>query len=249
MEKSTNKHYDGSYLRSTEDVLIGLKQNSYAFFKDLKAETIVDLGCGIGRDIQAMSRMLDASNRYLGVDHDEKLLAEARSIAGSDKIEFIQSDAEKLSFKDASVGGLRTERMFQHLIKPEIVLAEIQRVLKKDGKLVILETDWSSLSLYGGKYEEQQKLVRYLVYDKVNNGLAVKNLFTQLAGFGFGNFDISLHPFTLTSLAEANAYIQLETCLHEARTDTEMTLELQQLDTQNQFRCSMNMLMFTAQKL
>lgn len=242
-----DKHYDGSYLRTTEDVLGGLKKSSYEYFKEVKDSKIADLGCGIGRDIQMMSQMLDPSNHYIGIDHDEELLSQARN-AGGEKLEFIKADAESLPFEDSSIAGLRTERMFQHLKNPLKVLAEIERVLEHQGKIVVLETDWSSLTLYGIEYPAQLKLVDFLTMQKVNNGLAAKELPGDFLSHFFTQVEFDVVPFTLSSLKDANRFIQLEKCMQEAELDQRHNKELNKLEDQSLFRCSMNMIILRAKK-
>ena len=241
------KHYDGSYLRTTEDVLGALKKSSYEYFKDLKDSKLIDLGCGIGRDIKLMSELLDPSNQYIGIDHDEELLSQGRN-DGGESLDFIKADAENLPFEDGSIGGLRTERMFQHLKKPLKVLTEIERVLEHHGKIVVLETDWSSLSLYGMDYQAQLKLVDYLTMQKVNNGLAAKELPGEFLSRSFNLVEFDLVPFTLTSLQDANRFIQLEKCIIEAGLDQKHNQGLNELEDRSLFRCSMNMILLRATK-
>lgn len=45
----------------------------------------------------------------------------------------IVADAHDLPFKDASLDGIIIKNVFEHLRQPAVVLAEIKRVLKKDG--------------------------------------------------------------------------------------------------------------------
>lgn len=77
---------------------------------------------------------------------------------------FRVGSAEALPFDDNSLDSVRLERVFQHLLNPEKVWKEIKRVLKPKGALVIVETDWKSLSFYDPNYDVSDKLVEFLVH-------------------------------------------------------------------------------------
>jgi len=109
--------------------------------KSLKPKLILDVATGTGDfALEALSLQPD---RIVGVDISEGMLAVGRQKvqkAGlNKKIELQQGDSEGLAFPDSTFDAVTVAfgvRNFENLEKG---LADMQRVLKKGGKLVVLE--------------------------------------------------------------------------------------------------------------
>lgn len=98
-------------------------------------ETIVDIGCGVGR----MTRVLAGrAGRVIGIDVSSEMIARAREYNdGRSNIEWIHGDGRSLApIADASVDGCFSHVVFQHIPDPDVTLgyiAEMGRVLRPDG--------------------------------------------------------------------------------------------------------------------
>lgn len=97
-----------------------------------KNQKILDVGCGDGALLGLISRKTNAS--LYGVDSNQASLNYA---ATKVKAKFVFSQAEKLLFKDKFFDLVIAAEMIEHLLYPEIILAEIKRVLKPGGKLIL----------------------------------------------------------------------------------------------------------------
>lgn len=98
-------------------------------------ETVVDIGCGVGRMTRALSRRV---GRVIGIDVSSEMLARAREAnAGYDNIEWLHGDGASLAgIDDASVDGCYSFVVFQHLPSAEMTLGyvrEMARVLRPGG--------------------------------------------------------------------------------------------------------------------
>jgi len=248
----TAKHYDISYLQNSRRLLLGLKERSYALFSEVHEGIIVDLGCGAGNDVIELAKAKGDDVKIIGIDHDPVMLKQAKAdSSGIGNVDFILSEAYPLPFENESVAGLRTERVIQHLTHPEKVMQAIFRILRKDGPLVIIETDWHSLSFYTEFVDVQQKVNRYLTDVKVNNGFAARKLSSYLHLGGFSNIKFEIHPFVIHTLDEANEYFRIETITKEAaekgyieQQDCEAFYgALKKADNENNFACSINLVL------
>ena len=97
--------------------------------------TILDLGCGDGRFLQKI-RNLNFKNTLYGLDISEKML----ELANSKNIrmcEFILGDSNYLPYEDKSVDLIVCLNSFHHYSTPEITLKEINRILSKNGRVII----------------------------------------------------------------------------------------------------------------
>lgn len=106
-----------------------------AFARIVPGESVLDVACGTGVAGITAAR---AGARVKGLDLTPILLERAREnafIAGVD-IEFTEGDAESLPYPDASFDVVVSQ--FGHMFapRPEVVTAEMLRVLKPGGRIV-----------------------------------------------------------------------------------------------------------------
>jgi ubiquinone/menaquinone biosynthesis C-methylase UbiE len=96
---------------------------------DLGGRAVLDLGCSTGFISDELNR---AGAKVTGVDIDEPGLARARERFG-DRIEFVNADGTSLPWADGSVDAVICNHVYEHVVDPEGVLAEVRRVLRPDG--------------------------------------------------------------------------------------------------------------------
>ena len=251
------KHYNIDYLKDTNQILKNLKEYSYRPFTTINNGTIIDLGCGMGQDVINMAGILDDGVKIVGIDHDPEMLDQVKlSNKKKPNIDFICSEANKIPFGDEAISGIRSERLVQHLVNPEKMFLEIYRVLKKDHPLLIVETDWLSLSFYNEYVPIEKKINNYLIEEKVNNGLASRNLISYLEKCNFRDIRLEVFPFVLKTLKEANDYFWIERILKEVWdkkhiSENEYELfknALHKADENNYFACSINIVIVSSIK-
>jgi len=245
-----NKHYDISYLQNSRRLLLDLKEHSYTFFQKINSGAIIDLGCGAGNDVIELAKITGKDVNVIGIDHDPVMLQQAKGESKEiSNVDFILSEAYPLPFEDETISGLRTERVIQHLNNPEQVIGEVSRILKKDSPLVIIETDWSSLSFYTEFVDVQKKVNAYYTDVKINNGFAAAKLVSYLQQNNFRNIQFEIHPFVTDSLKTANELFKIEQMITEAaekgyireQEDRAFSDALQKADDGNYFACSVNL--------
>ncbi len=252
----SEKHYNIDYLENTGQALQNLKLHSYSPLQDAKG-LIIDIGCGTGLDVIKMSELLTKATRLVGIDHDKTMLDKAiASAQGNPKTEFILSDSDKIPFQENEAAGIRAERLIQHLKNPEPTLKEIHRVLKTGNPLVIVETDWPSLTFYNENTSIANKVVNYLTEIKVNHGYASRKLTALLNNQHFKDIKIEVFPFVINNLNDANNYIWLTYIVNEAAEKGYINADEKELfmtslktaDDKQLFICSMNMVIVSCIK-
>ena len=120
---------------------------------------VLDVGCGVGDDVRDLASFIGDSGRVVGVDFSGAMIAEAKKRYATTKlpIEFVEGDAQHLTFPDASFDRCRTERMLMHLDEPEQALAEMGQ--RWCGWYVREEKSWSS-TLTGTLYSSTVRIKR-----------------------------------------------------------------------------------------
>jgi SAM-dependent methyltransferase len=122
------------YRRVADDVAIELASR----VRHRKA-TIVDIGCGTGELVVAISaRVRDA--RIVGLDSSPSMLLWANRHATPDgRLHFITADAAVMPFADESVDMVVSTLSLHHWQEPAGVFAEIARVLRPGGVALIYD--------------------------------------------------------------------------------------------------------------
>ena len=109
---------------------------------DLAGKWVLDLGCGRGElTCEAAARGAHA----VGIDYSQAALELAQALLDTldpeprDRVEFVASDAKGLPFPDGSFDVVFMVDVYEHLHPHEIesTLAEIKRVLRPRGKLIV----------------------------------------------------------------------------------------------------------------
>jgi ubiquinone/menaquinone biosynthesis C-methylase UbiE len=100
-------------------------------------ERVVDVGTGAGTLALAIAPLV---REVVGVDRVPELLALARERAvGFGNVTFVEADATKLPFDDCSFDLTGTLRTLHHVPRPELVIAELVRVTRLRGALVVVD--------------------------------------------------------------------------------------------------------------
>ena len=123
------------------------KQKSFALLELREGRRILEVGCGAGDDARAMAALVRPGGEVVAVDGSRAMLDEARKRADGCglPVRFQLGDAQRLDFSNASFDGCRCDRTFMHLDDPRRALAEMARVTRPGGRVVVYEVDFETL--------------------------------------------------------------------------------------------------------
>jgi SAM-dependent methyltransferase len=96
---------------------------------------MLDVGCGAGALALALA---PHAREVVGVDPVPELLARARERAPANAT-FVEADGTALPFADESFDLAGTLRTLHHVPRPERVLAELTRVTKRGGRVLVVD--------------------------------------------------------------------------------------------------------------
>jgi 2-polyprenyl-3-methyl-5-hydroxy-6-metoxy-1,4-benzoquinol methylase len=111
--------------------------------------TVLDIGCGSGL---VADRLAGMPLHYIGVDFGGHHIESAakRHWADPDPVlrtSFVRGDGEQLPLQDASVDLVVFTEVIEHLVRPELAVWEIARVLRPGGVLVMTTNNASEMPL------------------------------------------------------------------------------------------------------
>ena len=98
-------------------------------------ERALDAGCGTGALALALAPLV---GEVVGVDPDEERLAAARGLAPAN-VTFQAADAGDLPFANGSFDLVGCFRVLHHARRPELIVAELTRVLRMGGRLLLVD--------------------------------------------------------------------------------------------------------------
>jgi SAM-dependent methyltransferase len=133
---------DDRFARTAELVAARQDERAAAFEAQVEAfvlptgdEYALDVGCGAGALALALAPHVGA---VVGVDPVPELLALARERAPANAT-FLEGDGTALAFGDGSFDLTGTVRTLHHIARPELVLAEMTRVTRPRGRLLVVD--------------------------------------------------------------------------------------------------------------
>ena len=162
-----------------------LRQKAADLARIQPGETVLDVGCGTGTLALAMQRRVGSAGRVIGVDPDTRQIAYARSKAARHNmpIQFQIGMIEQLPFPDQTFDVVLSTLMMHHVPAPlkHQGLAEIARVLKPGGRLVIAD--------FTHKKERQGQAARFHA-----GGSRIHDLATTVSEAGFDQMETREMP-------------------------------------------------------
>jgi SAM-dependent methyltransferase len=127
------------------------KEDSFAALGPTAGAQLLDVGCGLGDDSCALAAQVGTDGRVVGVDSSVTVLERARERAGTRglPVEFRAGSIYALPFADETFDGVRADRIIHFLGDPARAIAELARVARAGGRVVVCEPDHDTLVIDG----------------------------------------------------------------------------------------------------
>lgn len=154
-------------------------------------ERALDVGAGTGSETQVLAAAVGRDGEAIGVEPNAGLraVAEQRAAEAGSAARFVDGDALALPLGDAEADAVWCERVFQHLAEPGRAAAEVARVLRPGGRVVLLDTDWATTILHPGEPDVVAALASCAMAAAANP-YAGRRLLGDLTGAGLAVDDI-----------------------------------------------------------
>lgn len=198
------------------------KRKTYQLVGAYSGRQLLDVGCGTGDDVLALAELVGPGGRVVGIDRSAGLIEEARGRLLGRRLpaEFLTGDVHDLPFPDASFDGVRADRVFMHLPDPARALAEMVRVVRPGGRVVIREPDWDTLAVDA----PDPALTRQIFHQHFDRGIRHPTIGRQLYRLckeaGLDAVEVAdTSTLVLTDFATANALYGIAPAAQAARAD------------------------------
>jgi len=113
---------------------------------------ILDIGSGAGQIVRHLLKYADPEAMITGCDLAPEMLERARTRLKSSVPRFVAADLARLPFADASFDGVTCGYVLEHLPEAKPGLAEMARVMKTGGRLLLLATEDSFSGVFTSRF-------------------------------------------------------------------------------------------------
>jgi ubiquinone/menaquinone biosynthesis C-methylase UbiE len=223
------------------------KQKTFELLRLEAGATVLELGCGTGKDAVALAHQVGKHGKVVAVDHSQAMLAQAveETKALNLPIEFVHAEAQQLPFADNTFQGARVDRTLQHISNSQQALVEMVRVVGPGGAIVAMEPDWETFTVNS----ENRALTRQLLNfwcDSFPSGWVGRRLSKYFHSAGLTDIQVIPETLVVTQLELADQVFDLVQTAHNAyeagivsQSEAEAWLrELQQMNQFQEFFCS-----------
>jgi SAM-dependent methyltransferase len=152
----------------------------------------LDVGTGTGTDALACAERFDVS--VVGADSSRVMIEEARRRGLR---EAIVADAHALPFELESFDGAWADRTFQHLAQPVAALAEMVRVVKPGGSIVVVDPDYGTQVVDVPDQELAQRVLRFRAEFGPRNGTLAHQMGRLFVQAGLAEVQVEAVPIVL----------------------------------------------------
>lgn len=176
----SNLEYWQNYIKNSDPVIKNWlrKENDYLKKNIKKGTVVLDVGCGFGRNIGAIANI---AKKIIGIDSNKPLSEKiVKKLLKFKNVEFFCENAVKMHFSDNTFDyviclGNTFGNFAQNKSK---ILKEIQRVVKKGGKIIISVYSEKALSIRKKEYGKIGIKIK-----KISNGTIYANTHLILEQF------------------------------------------------------------------
>ena len=159
-------------------------------------ERLLDVGCGPGFYVAELLERVGPDGHVSGVDTSAPMLTiAARRVEGYENVEILDAPATALPFESGSFDGAISVQVLEYVDGVALALAELHRVLRPGGRLVVWDVDWETVSMHSADPQRMQRVLeawdRHLVHRSLPATLA-----GSLREAGFTDISLAGHSFT-----------------------------------------------------
>ena len=200
-EDGYSGYVDKDFLDAATTLMKSIKQQTYAMMHVREGQTVLDVGCGPASDTIALSKIVGSTGKVIGIDQDPEMVDAANQRATDESVahfvEHHHANGLELPFEDNTFDSCRSERVFQHVKEADKFLAEMIRVTKPGGYIVIADADHSTHST-STNFPNMDLKMREMALEDINNPRIACSLYTLMNLAGLQNVETNPILFAWT---------------------------------------------------
>lgn len=184
--------FDAEAARQVEAVyltadVVNQRQEVLRLLALTSGEAVLDIGSGPGLLATDVARAVGPTGRVCGIDISDSMLTLARgraAPAGSAPVEYRHGGVDAVPYPDGSFDAAVCTQVLEYVADIPAALAEVLRVLRPGGRLLVLDTDWDSIVWHSTDPDRMRRIL--LTYEQhVADPFLPRTLSRQLRHAGF----------------------------------------------------------------
>jgi arsenite methyltransferase len=165
-------------------------------------DRVLDAGCGPGFYVSEILERVGPEGSAVGVDASEPMLAlAAKRCEGHANVAFHPGDVTALPVADADFDRALSVQVLEYVGDIPAALAELKRVLRPGGRLLLWDVDWATVSWHS---EDPERMQRFLTAwdEHLADPSLPRTLSAQLRAAGFEDVELTGHAFATDDVSE-----------------------------------------------
>jgi ubiquinone/menaquinone biosynthesis C-methylase UbiE len=169
-------------------------------------ERILDIGCGPGFYTEELLAEVGERGVIVGVDNSPQMLSvAAHRVEGHANVTFHEADATSLPVEDGSFDVALCVQVFEYVPDVDRALAEMHRVVRPGGRVVVWDVDWTTVSWHSTDAAAMERALQAWDEHLAHPALP-RTLAGRLRSAGFEDVAAEGHVFATTELVP-EAYV------------------------------------------
>lgn len=203
------------YLDAVSAAIGPIKARSIELLGLLPGARVLEAGCGLGRDAEAIADLVGPGGMVTGTDLSHQMIdrAIARTEAKRDRLNFRVADIYDLPFHANSFDAARVDRVLQHLDEPAAAVAQLAWVVRAGGRIVLLEPDWESLVVGGVDALVTRTVVSHIADNRNRSGKVGRDLAVMLSDAGCHAIKVEVGTLVMPDLGTMDYLASLNVAL------------------------------------
>ncbi len=190
--------YDEAAANRLEAVYLGpdvvaQREDTLGKLNIVNGEHVLDIGSGPGFLCEALADHTGPTGSVVGVDISEQMVARASARANQSWLRYEQADATKLPFPDASFDVVVSTQVAEYVPDIDTFCTEVARVLKPNGRGIILATDWDAVCWHSSNPGRMERILQAFAPHCANSRLP-RTLGAKLRKTGLDVVGVSYFP-------------------------------------------------------
>ena len=165
-------------------------------------DRVLDAGCGPGFYVSEILERVGGEGSVVGIDASEAMLAlAAKRCEGHDNVSFEQGDVTELPVADSDFDRALSVQVLEYVADIPAALAELHRVLRPGGRVLIWDVDWATVSWHSEDPARMERCLR--AWDgHLTDPTLPRTLSAQMRAAGFEDVAMQGHTFATDDLSK-----------------------------------------------
>jgi SAM-dependent methyltransferase len=133
----------------------------FAYFQVCAGDRILEFGCGTCDLLRSLASLVGPTGHIVGVDKSSTMIGEAQRRTGdaSLPLDFQIGTAYQLDFPGSSFDICSATADLAHLEDPAAALAEMTRVVRAEGRVILTEYDWGTYVIDASERDLTRRII------------------------------------------------------------------------------------------